>query len=202
MNVTIECQISVEEYAIATVSLSDECNNGYDSFGYCCDVYHRKGHRCEDKIKKGGKSYWLTSIDNSKELMSKHFSQLLPVRKLSGCDVFGVTDYPMLNGMYHLEEDINKGAEYLRISLKQAKELVKLKPLAYFEYIKTLIAGQYKIESSTAIALIEKLSGQSYTVKDKVSPTLYNDIHYTLVTKEKGWNVYKNSNSINEYLIK
>lgn len=196
-------QISDTEIAEIKAGIKDECGNGYEVFYYDVNTFSREVRRGERTITRGGKKYYDNGTDKSEEFMLKHCPKLENVYHLAGCDSFGVMVYPIMNGQSFLKGNLDYAIKVLRITPVEARELKKYNDKAYAEFILKLINTRYKEEVDKAIDELEKLSGKKYTRKEIVSPQLYNDIHYRLVTEKDGWNVYKGkADEIKDYPIK
>jgi hypothetical protein len=188
----------VDNNTIVTVEygIYDKCGNGYDHFEFDCDKWGINGDRkYSNHINHNGKNYYFLDDINSREEITEFFPELINVFLLAGKDVYGIDSYPLLNGKHYLQTDINYAAKYYGISLKEAKAISKYNDKALIEYILNLIDTVYKKQVLAAIKEVEATTGLKYKVIDLVSPTLYNDIHYTCVTDKGGWNVYKGNQS-------
>ncbi len=190
---------ALQEIIVAEYLIGDPCNNGYDQFSVSICHYHMKGRRDEDKRQFKNNTYYLISAGTSEVELNKFFPELKAIAKMNGCDIFGLPSYPIMNSMYYLETDLNYGIKYLRLTKKEAHILVNYKPISFINYLKNLINTRYKKEVQDALDLIEKLTSEKYKIKDKVSPALYNDINYVLLTEKNGWNIYKGQKNVTNY---
>lgn len=191
MKYSIIKRISETEIARVTVSLADDCNNGSDDFSYACDIFDLRGNRTEVGIKFEGRTYRESSSDKSRELMLKHFAELEPIYILSGCDAKGVPLYPLMNGAHFLEREPEYVMTEFRITKAEADMLKHYKPLSLAKFWYNLTETRYKDEVKKAVKLLEKLTGEKYKPSTNVSPHLYNDLHFVLITEKEGWNIHK-----------
>lgn len=181
------------ELIVVTVELNDTCNNGYDEFSLSQDVYSRNGKRNEPKKKYGKYTYYLDGFGGcDKDLIERHFSELLPFYGLH-CDRFGMPSYPIMNTLYYLnnEEEFKFGCEYIGVTEEIGHEIKKYNNFHFGEFLKNHIEEVRKPKIDEAIKLLEKLTNCKYVEKTKISPQLFNDLHYTLISDKKGWNVFK-----------
>lgn len=188
--------VSKTEIVTCEYGLYDKCGNGYDHFEIEADFWSTKGDRHYGTHKEtGGKWFYYMQDFTSAELIAKYFSELMPVEKINGCDSFGIPIYPIINQMYYLTKgDESEAIKQLRITKNEAQEIKKLSVPYLAEFLIGKINGDYKTEVMAAINAIEKASGVPIAVKEAISPILFNDMHYTMVTEKKGWNVYKGMN--------
>lgn len=201
MKTTITRRVDAEHLAVLMVSLEDDCKNGYDVFNYVIDIYSNRRKADEPSITFHGKKYWLNGFHGEEDPLFPETSDIYTVK---GCDRFGVPTCPIMNGGYHLQNDLPTGQKYLRLTKKEAKQFSNFKNLSLAKEIKKLIDTRYAMEAKKAIDCLEKLSGEKYKPKEFVSAELYNDIHYKLITEKEGWNVFKSRNAekiITEYPI-
>lgn len=185
-------RISPSSIAVATFGLYDDCNNGYDNFNVNVEVWATNGDRHYGSNETfENKNYYFVEGGYYKELIAEHFPDLLPVNILSGCDSFGFPCYPVMNFIYHLKnKDFDYVQEKLRLSKAEMKDLDKFNEIAFINFLFSK-QPQYKKEVRSALAAIDKRSGSKTVIKEKISPYMYNDINYKLVTESNGWNVYK-----------
>jgi hypothetical protein len=184
-------RITSNEIARVTVTLADKCHNGYDNFSYACDLFALNGDKKECGITFERRMYREHGTDNTKEFMLKYFAELNAIFILSNCDIKGLPCYPLMNGAYYLENNPEYAKKSFRLTTDEVKNLQNFKPLSLAKYLHNLTKTRYKFEVKTAINLLESLTNQKYITTDVVSPYLYNDLHYVLIDKKKGWNIYK-----------
>ncbi len=187
------------EIVVVKFGLADECNNGSDDFVHQIDIYSTRGRKDEGKCLHKDKLYYYVTSDNTDEFAEKHFPELTPVKKLVGCDNFGLPTYPILNGMYYFEQGDKYASEHLRLTKKETNMLKDYKVISFAKYLIHLSETRYKKEVKAALDAIKMLTGEKYVIKNKVSPHLYNDINYSLVTEKDGWNVFKGTKGILTY---
>lgn len=191
MKHSITKRINEREVARVTISIDDQCNNGSDDFGYSCDLFSLDGAKGETVVNFEGKNYRDIGTNITKKFMLKHFPEVKIFHALSGCDIFGLPTYPLMDTEYHLEHNLKHAMTVLRLTEDEANNLKHYKALSLAKYLFQLTQTRYKIEVKNAIKLLEKFTGERYVIKDKVSPHLYNDLNYVLNTEKNGWNIYK-----------
>lgn len=91
------------------------------------------------------------------------FREYADIIEMDGRNSEGQPSYAVENGMYHLKEDLKKGADYLGISMDQAKNLC-LSDKEYFKYqlFATGIVSEWREKAKKAISHLETLCGQSF----------------------------------------
>jgi len=193
----------VDSNTVVTVKygIYDDCGNGYNHFEFDCDLWGINGDRQygEHKEYKGKRYYFVEDVMSLDEV-KLYYPELVNVFLMKQKDSYGLGTYPILNGKYYLKTDIKHAAKFYGITLKEAKEISLYNDKALTEFILNRVIPNYKDSVNKAIAEIEATTGQKYTSTEKVSPVLYNDIHYTFVTEKEGWNVYKgNASKITKY---
>lgn len=149
---------------LARIRLSDACKNGVCDFSITADI--------ERQAKNGRWVDWGGGCCHDKVL--KHFPQFEKFIHLHGCKYTGEPLYPVVNGMYFLKtKDINKAAEYLRITLEEAQTLRVIaftEDKTYFKYclFDMGIVARWKAEGDALIKELENLCG--YTWENPYSP--------------------------------
>jgi hypothetical protein len=186
-----------------TVSLADTCGNGYSVFNVSCNYYVRRRSSIGDSIMNyKGRNYVYDSCGVDISDITKYWVEILPILKLGGCDVFGLPSYPIMNGLYWINHNLDYAVETFRLSVGEGLIVSKFKRLSWTSYIVNNLLPRYEAEVTEAIGILEGLCGVKYVKVDMVSPVLYNDMNYCYVTEKKGWNVYKgNADKIKEYPV-
>ncbi len=170
-------------------------SNGWASFDVSTDWFDRNVRRNEEKILFNKKNYYLSGCGGvNKDIIEEHFPHLNKFIWLAGKDIFGMDSYPIMNMIHYLNEN-EKGfihaCNELNITVKQGNEIKKYSEFHFGEFLKTHIDEVTKPLADEGILLLEQLTDKNYIPTDVISAELFNDLHYCLVTKEKGWNVYK-----------
>lgn len=95
------------------------------------------------------------------------FREYSDIIEMDGNNSEGQPMYAVENGMYHLKEDLKKGADYLGISMDQAKNLC-LSDKEYFKYqlFAMGIVSEWREKAKKAISHLETLCGQSFVDYD------------------------------------
>ena len=146
------------------ICLSDPCKNGVCDFAITADI--------DRQAKNGRWVDWGGGCCHDEIL--KHFPQFEKFIRLHNCQYNGEPLYPVENGMYFLKtEDINKAAEYLRITLEEAQTLKNIAltdDKTYFKYclFDMGIVARWKTEGDALIKELETLCG--YTWENPYNP--------------------------------
>ncbi len=192
MKHTLIKRTSGNSIAVATFGLFDDCNNGYNNFSVNVEEWATSGDRSYGShVDYENKRHYFVDGGYSPDLVKKHFPELSPILPVQSCDSFGFPCYPIMNYMYHLEQGNTKPLiEDLRMTDKECEAAKSLHKSAFIDLLFKK-GSQYKKEVNEAIKSIEKAANTKVEIEDFVSPYMYNDIHYTMITEKEGWNIYK-----------
>lgn len=149
------------------IRLNDECKNGHQDFSITADGYEKDGRgrlvwsyggRCHDDI--------LAAAPEFQIFVNLH-----------NCDYTGVPVYVSANGFYHLRNGFNaekigtpefkiKFCEYYRVTEDQFEALDTAETELQFKIMldRLGILSQWRKEANEAIAILETLTGQTFTV--------------------------------------
>lgn len=139
--------INGSKRAVIEIELSDDFKNGY------CDFHVSRYY---EKLVFGE---W-RKIYSQKAPMFREYADLI---EMNGRNSEGQPMYAVENGMYHLKDDLKKGADYLGISEELAKTLC-LSDKEYFKYqlFATGIVSEWREKAKKAISHLETLCGRSF----------------------------------------
>lgn len=145
-----------------TVSLDDDCKNGFCDFSITCDIYEKK---------KGGRWECVGGGCDHEEII-KHFPELKKFIPLHCCWADGSPSYPVENGIYHIQHSTPETAKkYLRVTDDEFIALsYAVSDKLYFRYLLVTlgIVERWKAEAAEFIRFIEAKSEEqfktSYTV--------------------------------------
>ena len=187
-------KISPIEVLKVTVSINDDCKNGYEDINVTTVIYNlRKKEKGEEKITFENKVYTLDSCGMDDKTVLEHFPKLAPVLLVNGCDMFGFHTYPLGNIQYHCIHDPDYAKVMYRLTDEEVALFGELNYTALAKRMYNLSITRYKKEIDEAVAIVEALTGEKYIRKEKVSHQLYNDIVYYITSnvpkKERGWNM-------------
>lgn len=175
----------------ATVTLEKDMN-GYSEFSINVDWFDRQRSR-ESKIQFENKVWWNHSSGCDIEFFDKHFPHLSIFSQMNGRDIFGMPSYPIMNTMTFLNEEkwFETGCKKINVSAEVGNQIKMYTQFHFGEFLKKHIDEVTKPLADKAIKLLEELTGKKYVSNETISAQLFNDLHYTLISDKKGWNIYK-----------
>lgn len=189
-----ELKLINEEVVRVTIELNQTCN-GYQEFSVSTDWFNREVRRYEEKITLDKKWYWLFSCGGvNSDLIKEHFPNMIPFINLANKDIFGMDFYPIQNTLYLLnsdkEGDFEYGCKLINITSDIGYNVRQFSEYHFGEFLKKHINDVTKPLADKGIKLLETLTGKKFIPNCVISGQLFNDLHYCLITKDKGWNVY------------
>lgn len=150
-NKSTNCEINIR--------LDDECENGHEDFAITgtfwtpgkprIDRYHEMGGCCHDEIIK----------------IRPDLAQFVALHL---CDANGAPMYAVENGLYHLKQDKQVAAEYLRCTPEEIQVLDAAEDKAYFTYLVSKIGlpERWKAEAEAATLLLESIINEHFPSDD------------------------------------
>lgn len=166
------------KHIFVTVRLNDECENGHQDFAITANIYEA------GKPKTG--RYYLSGGCCHDEIL-KAFPEFKIFVNLHLCDYKGIPMHAVANGYYHMHEGFNSKStgeahkseycEYYRVTPEQYEALISAPSKIQFALLldKLGVLNQWEQEANTAIAELERLSGQTFLVDSKrtqyIAPT-------------------------------
>jgi hypothetical protein len=144
---------------VITIKLADDCHNGHQDFSITGDMYVHGKARIERNCIGGG------AIGDK---IAQAFPDLAIFHRLHLCDYTGAPLYAVENGMYHADKANGMSqetfCEYYRVTEKEYKKLSQCRETV--EYYSVLVScgiiDRWKAEADEAIALLEKLTGNTF----------------------------------------
>ncbi len=188
-----ETKMIDNEVVKVTVDLSVD-SNGWARFYMIGETFDRYVKRGEKTIQHNKRNYYLSSCGLENNIIVEHFPQLIPFMFLNGKDIFGMPSYPIINTMHYLtasNENFQYGCDSITVTKEVGYEIRKYSEFHFGEFLKEHIEKVTKPLADKGINLLESLTGEKFVPTDVISAQLFNDLHYCLVTKKNGWNVYK-----------
>lgn len=178
------------EVVRVTITLKNE-SNGYNEFSLSIDRFDR--HRSsEPKIQFNKNVWWLHSCGCGDDSFEELFPHLSIFKTLDDKDLFGMPSYPIMNTMYYLNNDsFETGCKNISVSAEVGNQIKLYTEFHFGEFLKKHIDEVTKPLADKGIKLLEELTGDKFTHNETISGQLFNDLHYTLISDKKGWNIYK-----------
>jgi hypothetical protein len=195
-----ETKMIDDEVVKVTIDLSVD-SNGWARFSMTGETFDSHIRRGEPKIQHNKRIYHLSSCGLDNNTVIEHFTHLIPFIFLNHKDTFGMPSYPIMNTMHYLtapDADFQYGCDGITVTKEVAYEIRKYSEFHFGEFLKEHIEKVTKPLADKGINLLESLTGEKFVPTEVISAQLFNDLHYCLVTKENGWNVYQ-GNKFSKY---
>ncbi len=154
---------------IVQIRLNDECKNGHQDFAITADIH---------SVKSENKEYWVSGGCQHDEII-KHFPEFKPFVDLHLCDYSGAPMYTVVNGLYHMNENLSdpttnhkiEFCKHYRVTPTQYEKLSKAETEIEYAMLlnNTGILSRWQKQADRAIKALEKLTGNEFVNDSKRS---------------------------------